>query len=890
LYYRPRQSLDGVWSFSTTDPLSFDPSTQINVPSPWQADPQFRKHNGIAWYQREFDISSEWLQTDLVVILGFGAIDYFAEVWVNEKFVGSHEGGYLPFEFDITSFVMVGTNSVKVRVQDPLEIFSEIPHGKQSWYGMLSGIWQSVWIESRHATHIQKINITTVGYQLSVIVRLSNTLLERISADVIDPLGNIAAHIDSSALNFSIPIENPSQWSPDYPNLYTIKISVGEDTLTETFGFRTIQKQYGQLILNGKPIYLRAALDQDYYPDLICTPPSQEFIEDQLMKAKTLGFNCIRVHIKIADPRYYFAADKIGMLIWTELPNHVLLTDKSKNRVKETLIGMVDRDWNHPSIIIWTIINEAWGVDVSNPDHRLWLLKMYELMKTLDPFRLTVGNSPCWGNFNVASDLDDYHMYYGMPDHQRQWNEWVAEFAKRPWWTYACQYENEKNWKEYLSAPWKSKQRLPTKEVRRRGDEPLIVSEFGNWGLPDVHKLKEHYVGEPWWFESGFEWADGVVFPHGIEDRFDNYGLNKVFPSLQELSFVSQKMQFEALKYEIEQMRKQPNIQGYVVTELTDVHWECNGLLDMLRSPKKNFDQFSDINNDDVLAPIWERLVYSSTETGLIKFIFSHYSEFPVIDAKFNWEMMDSKSVIDSGYIENINCDSYQIIDIGEVGFLCPDVKNPTRISLMFNLKVEEKLIAQNHLEFIILPQNRHPQLIIKIYAPEINPVLINPDYKSVNEGSEADIIITSILDDTLRELLLSGEKILFLADHDDALKTYIPGLQITSRSGTPWQGDWASSFGWHTFNDIPTNHTVDFTFSDLTPNHVIHGFAARNFHTDVFAGIFVGWLHKPIPTIARLRVGKGELIITTFQIKQNLTTNPLARYLLQNLIELFHF
>jgi hypothetical protein len=310
----------------------------------------------------------------------------------------------------------------------------------------------------------------------------------------------------------------------------------------------------------------------------------------------------------------------------------------------------------------------------------------------------------------------------------------------------------------------------------------------------------------------------------------------------------------------------------------------------MLRSPKKNFEQFSDINNDDVLVPIWKRLVYSSLETGLIKFIFSHYSEFPVVDAKFNWELMDSKSVIDRGYIENINCDAYQVIDIGEVDFLCPDVKNPTRMKLIFNLTVEEKLIAQNHLELIILPQNRHTPLIIKIYSPEIDPVLINPDYESVNEAREADLIITPILDDTLRELLLSGEKILFLADHDDALKTYIPGLQITSRSGTPWQGDWASSFGWHTFNNIPTNHTVDFTFSDMTPNHVIHGFAARNFHTDVFAGIFVGWLHKPIPTIARMRVGKGELLITTFQIKQNLTTNPLARYLLQNLIELFHF
>jgi hypothetical protein len=121
-------------------------------------------------------------------------------------------------------------------------------------------------------------------------------------------------------------------------------------------------------------------------------------------------------------------------------------------------------------------------------------------------------------------------------------------------------------------------------------------------------------------------------------------------------------------------------------------------------------------------------------------------------------------------------------------------------------------------------------------------------------------------------------------------LKTYIPGLQITLRAGTPWQGDWASSFGWHTFDDIPTNHAVDFTFSDLTPDHIIHGFSSRNFHKDVFAGIFVGWLHKPVPTIARLRVGKGELLISTFQIRQNLITNPLARYLLQNLIELFHF
>lgn len=887
---RPRQSLDGVWSFTTKDPSIFNPIVSINVPSPWQADSRFCKHKGSAWYQREFDIPSDWLQRDLVVILGFGAVDYFAKVWVNNIFVGTHEGGYLPFEFDITSFVMIGTNSIKVLVEDPPEIFSEIPHGKQSWYGMLSGIWQSVWIESRNATHIQKINITANEFQLSVNVRLSSNLMEKLKAEVIDPTGNVAADIESSVLDFIIPIDHPLLWSPEHPNLYTIKLSVGEDTLTETFGFRTIQKQNGQIFLNGKPIYLRAALDQDYYPDLICTPPSQEFIEDQLIKAKILGFNCIRVHIKIADPRYYAAADKIGMLVWTELPNHILLTNESKQRMKETLIGMVDRDWNHPSIIIWTIINEAWGVDISNPDHRLWLLKMYELMKSIDPTRLVAGNSPCWGNFNVASDIDDYHMYYAMPDHQKQWNEWLEEFAKRPWWTFACHYENHKAWKEYLAAPWNAKQRLPTTEVRRMGDEPLIVSEFGNWGLPNIQKLREYYEGDPWWFESGLDWADGVVYPHGIEERFEKYGLDKIFSSMQELSSISQKLQFTALKNQIEQIRRYTTIQGYVVTELTDVHWECNGLMDMLRTPKEHFDQFSDINNDDVLIPIWQRLVFSSTETGLIKFIFSHYSEVPVIDAKFNWKMVDSKSVINSGAIENINCDSYQVMEIGEVGFLCPDVEIPTRIRLMFNLVDKEKVISKSHLELIILPQNRHPKTITNLYSPEIEPVLINPEYKSVNEASEADLIITSKLDDNSRELLLNGARILFLADHDDALKTYIPGLQITSRAGTPWQGDWATSFGWHIFEDIPTNHAIDFTFSDLTPNHIILGIPPHDFQNNVFAGIFVGWLHKPIPTIARLRVGKGELLISTFQITQNLAKNPLASYLLQNLIELINF
>src|SRR5262245_36174827 len=169
------------------------------------------------------------------------------------------------------------------------------------------------------------------------------------------------------------------------------------DTLSSTFGMRTIATSpNGQLLLNGRIIYLRGALDQDYYPQLIYTPFSDAQLDDQFAKAKHMGLNCLRTHIKITDPRYYAAADRAGLLIWTELPNWQNFTEATRRRAHETLAGMVERDWNHPSIVIWTIINEGWGLELAlNAQHRAWLAEAYDYMKQLDPHRLIVGNSAC---------------------------------------------------------------------------------------------------------------------------------------------------------------------------------------------------------------------------------------------------------------------------------------------------------------------------------------------------------------------------------------------------------------------------------------------------------------------------------------------------------------
>jgi hypothetical protein len=889
LNVRSRMSLDGQWVFSTSDAQAEFAS--ITVPSPWQADPRFRDHIGTGWYEREFDIPAGWLTKNRVIVLGFGAVDYRATVWMNEIRLGVHEGGYLPFEFDITKAVRPGTNTLTVRVDDPLEILAEIPHGKQSWYGLISGIWQSVWVESRPTHHIQRVKISTYDNHVEVNVFASSMMMDRFTAEVISPNGRTFAKVDSSTPHFSLYIEHPLLWSPDEPNLYMLKVSTAQDEVSDAFGFRTIETRDGKILLNGKPFYLRGALDQDYYPELIYTPPSQEYIEDEFRKAKEMGLNCLRIHIKVADPRYYAAADKIGLLIWTELPNHALLTETSKQHARETIAGMVERDGNHPSICIWTIINESWGINLTDPAQRAWLVDTYHWLKELDPTRLVVGNSACWGNFHVTTDIADYHIYYAMPDHHEQWREWVASYARRPWWLFAHEYAGYQTWREFARDPWHAQARSFAPEVEQKGDEPLLVSEFGNWGLPDLDKL---YAGNngaaPWWFDTGLEWGEGIVYPRGTEQRYQEYHLDRVFPSLSALTQASQRLQFEALKFEIEQMRRYDSIQGYVITEFTDLHWECNGLLDMYRNPKVHYSLLPQINADDVLIPRWERLAFSAGEPFTVNILCSHYSSAEIQNATLEWQLSDDEQLMILGQ-ESVNpCAPFEVTDVGLLRFDIPQLENPTRAGLKLRLMSQGNLIALNEQEIYVLPViSVASKSNTRVFSSQFHNELEQLGYSLAKHLSAADVAITTTLDDSFRDFILGGGKVLFLAERDDALQTYVPGLGIHPRAGTPWQGDWASSFGWHCFSSLPTKNVVNFAFAGLTPEHIIYGFAPHEFSFDVYAGMFVGWLHRPIPTIARRRMGRGEVLVSTFRLANNLVANPMAMYLFRELLELFH-
>ncbi|MCS7056701.1 MAG: beta galactosidase jelly roll domain-containing protein [Thermoflexales bacterium] len=893
-------SLDGEWQFWADPDKRLSPATlppraalKVNVPAPWQAHPDLRFHTGVGWYRHTFRLSSKVLSKDRAVVLCFGAADYFADVWVNGEKAGAHEGGYLPFELDVTRLLRPGNNVVVVRVDDSLDFFPEIPHGKQSWYGPISGLWQPVTLESRPRKHIVALRITPQGEQVTARVALSRppSSRDRLRFAVFDPAGVCVATHETRALEATLHVPSPRLWDVDAPALYTLHVTLvnaddAVDVVSDTFGFRTIEARDGKLWLNGRPIYLRGALDQDYYPDGIYTPPSQEYIEHQFCLAKHIGLNCLRIHIKVGDPRYYRAADKLGLLIWTEMPNWQLLTEDARRRARETFVGMMERDWNRPSIVIRSIINEAWGIDPFDPEHLQWMAETYDWLKAYDPSRLVVDNSACYGNFHVVSDIDDMHNYYAIPDHHRQWKEWVTRLAQRPTWTYAPHLPDAESRERFLRDHWHADWATPASIVRRTRQEPIVISEFGNWGLPDVEKLRDHYDGDPWWFETGLEHGGGEVYPRGVGERFALFGLDRIFGSLGRLAEASQRQQMAAMKYEIEQMRLHPSIQGYVITELTDLHWECNGLFDMLRNPKVYYDEIGQINADDVILPEWERLAFYAGDRIAIKLALSHYTQHDLSGSRLEWRLTGFPKI--SGVVNDLSPESFTVTDAGAITFEAPNVKRGTRARLSLQLVTRSGAVAaRNYLDFYFFPRLSAPTL--SVYAPEHADALRALGYTQAEDATQADVVVAGTMTETWREHLLRGGRVLWLAESDDAQQTWLTDLRLASRARAGLRGDWASSFSWirhdAMFRDIPTDGVVDFAFADLTPEHVILGVHPFRWPRDVHAGIFVGWIHKNAALVAEQRVGRGRMIVCTFRLRDHLASHPVAAVMLRDMV-----
>lgn len=409
---------------------------RITVPFPWGSKLSgVEDRADIAWYRRTVTVNRGWANKRTFLIIG--ASDWQTDIWLDGHPLGRHQGGYTPFEFELTPYLKYDQpQTLVVRVDDKRRPFTL--YGKQH-YGNARGIWQTVYLEARGDTYLDHIafvpdikrnlvrataylpNKAPHDLKLSVTVHSDKG---KQSVEKIIPAGQT-----SLATEISIP--NARLWTLDDPYLHKAEVRVENDRVETYFGMREISirdlpgTDYPYVALNGKPIYLQMALDQSYHPEGFYTFPSDAFMRREVERAKQIGLNGIRPHIKVEIPRKLYWADRLGVLVMADLPNNQDPPCEAAQRESEyTLREMIKRDFNHPAIFSWAIFNESWGLrserivdgnkkKVYLPQTQAYVATVYRLAKSLDPTRLVDDNSihSWWCAAHTHTDLNSSHDY-----------------------------------------------------------------------------------------------------------------------------------------------------------------------------------------------------------------------------------------------------------------------------------------------------------------------------------------------------------------------------------------------------------------------------------------------------------------------------------------------
>lgn len=441
-------NLNGTWEFAFDDErvgdqqkwhldqqAVFDQS--IQVPFTFQSKISGIGDTGfhdLVWYRKSIEVPSDWKGKR--TILHFGAVDYTATVWINGKWAAFHEGGHTPFQADITELLEEDHNEIVLRVEDYSQDVT-LPRGKQYWkedsasifYTRTTGIWQTVWLEAVDPAHICKAKFTADIDHNEIKVRLfysSATLQKELRTRLtITFEGEFVAqdefvvthteHTRSIGLHDFNDHELGRWWSPEKPHLYDIQLELVEqdiviDRVQSYFGMRKISIENGKIHLNNRPYFLRLVLDQGYFPDGILTAPSDEAFIQDIELTQAMGFNGVRKHQKMEDPRFLYWCDRKGLLVWGEAANAYNYSEEYVRRFTQEWQEVLERDYNHPSIVVWVPMNESWGIPNVKNDQRQQQhgLTLYHLTKSLDDTRPVIYND---GWEMMETDLVAIHDY-----------------------------------------------------------------------------------------------------------------------------------------------------------------------------------------------------------------------------------------------------------------------------------------------------------------------------------------------------------------------------------------------------------------------------------------------------------------------------------------------
>ena len=377
------------------------------------------------WYRRGFTLPKE--AQGKRVFLHFGAVDYRAEVWVNGKSAGTHEGGYASFEMEITSLVKKGGNTLTVCAEDDVRSGRQ-PGGKQSnryesygcSYTRTTGIWQTVWLEWTGETRMANVRLTPDAANGAVLIEAEidgdarGMTLAATASFGGEIEGEVEVEVDGAAARALLLVENARLWNVGEPNLYDLRLELRQegrvvDAADSYFGLRTISFDGMKCLINGKPVFQRLVLDQGFYPDGIYTAPSDQELKADIERSMAMGFNGARLHQKVFEQRFLYWADRLGYICWGEMASWGV---DPKNRevlpifLKEWM-EVVKRDYNAPSIVGWCPFNETWD-ESNNGARETAMLTLYNVTKAMDSTRPVIDSS---GGLHVATDIYDTHDY-----------------------------------------------------------------------------------------------------------------------------------------------------------------------------------------------------------------------------------------------------------------------------------------------------------------------------------------------------------------------------------------------------------------------------------------------------------------------------------------------
>ncbi|MFD0712649.1 glycoside hydrolase family 2 protein [Paenibacillus sp. GCM10027626] len=495
------------------------------------------------WYRRTFEIPGDW-DGDRV-LLHFGAVDYKAEVWVNEQRVGTHRGGYTSFSFDITAQLKAGANTVSVYAEDHLRTGLQ-PAGKQSslyhshacLYTRTTGIWQTVWLERVPQTYIASIKLypdpdnAALHLEANIAGSTAGLQLKCESSYKGAATGSSTVQLGAMVAKTTIALSDVHLWQPGAPELYDLQLQLVRkadgaivDAAVSYFGLRSIQLDGMAFRINGKSVFQRLVLDQGFYPDGIYTAPTDEALKQDIEISLGLGFNGARLHEKIFEPRFLYWADQLGYLVWGEHANWGLNVSKSEalEQFLPEWIEGVERDFNHPSLIGWCPFNETWDDERTGARQNNEVLRtVYEATKAIDPTRPVIDTS---GNYHVVTDIFDVHDYDQNPE------------------TFKARYESLRTGEGEINVSFPARQQYE--------GQPYFVSEYG--GI--------------WWN------------PGQSDEKGWGYGGTDSRPK-SEAEFIAR---YEGLT---NALLEHPKMFGFCYTQLYDVEQEVNGLYTYDRKPK----------------------------------------------------------------------------------------------------------------------------------------------------------------------------------------------------------------------------------------------------------------------------------------------------------------